>query len=243
MDTYASKNLTPPKEDSGIGWKMVVRFILVSALMPLILFAAAGSFDWWQAWIFTIVTILGSFGSRYLLFRKNPALFAERGRFTEAENVQSWDRLIAPIIAIVGPLAVLIVAGLDKRNGWSSDMALIWPLVGTLMLVLGMGVSTWAMLANPFFSSVVRIQQDRGQTVITSGPYRIVRHPAYSSGILVWLGTPVMLGALWALIPAVGMIILCVLRTALEDRTLQAELPGYKDYTQQTRYRLLPGVW
>ncbi len=243
MNTSIPENLKSLRAGPAMNWRTVLRFVIVGAVVPLLLFAAAGRFDWWQAWFYTIVAVGSGFGSRYLLFRKNPALIAERARFTNAENIKSWDKRIVTIIAVVGPLAVYIVAGLDKRNGWSPEMAPGWTLVGILMLILGLVFSTWAMLVNPFFSSVVRIQHDRGQTVTTAGPYRIVRHPGYSGGIVAWLGMPVLLGTLWAFVPAGIVIVLYIVRTSLEDRALQAELPGYTEYTQNTRYRLLPGVW
>ena len=99
------------------------------------------------------------------------------------------------------------------------------------------------MLENPYFTSVVRIQKDRGQKVITTGPYRFIRHPAYWQSVVWWLITPVILGTLWALIPALLMIVGIIVRTVLEDRTLLAELAGYTEYAQHVRYRLLPGVW
>jgi protein-S-isoprenylcysteine O-methyltransferase Ste14 len=170
-------------------------------------------------------------------------LIAERARFTSAEGIKSWDKVLVLIIGIIGPLAVFLVAGLDERNAWSPEVALALQIAAIVPFILGAALATWAMLENPFFSSVVRIQKERGQSVISSGPYRFVRHPSYSGSILSWLVTPVMLGTLWAFIPAILIIVLLVIRTALEDRTLQAELNGYADYARQTRYRLLPGVW
>jgi len=116
-------------------------------------------------------------------------------------------------------------------------------VIGAIVLVLSSLFGTWAMLANRFFSAVVRIQTDRGHTVVTTGPYRFVRHPGYAAGVLGYLAMPLLLNSLWASILALLTIALIIVRTKLEDDTLQAELPGYVDYTQQTRYRLLPGVW
>ena len=104
-------------------------------------------------------------------------------------------------------------------------------------------IGVWSMAANAFFSMIVSIQKDRGHTVVTDGPYRYVRHPGYAGSILFTIATPLVLGSLWAFIPCGLAAALFVVRTALEDRTLQEELPGYKEYAQQTRYRLLPGIW
>lgn len=243
MNTYTSKNVTPTQTDTAINWKRGSVFIFLVVLMGLVPFAAAGRLDWWQAWVYSIAMMGMNLLSRYLVFRKNPELVAERFRFTAAKGIEWWDKLLAPFIAFVGPLLVVVVAGLDKRNAWSPDVSLTLQIPALILFPLGAAFGTWAMLQNPFFSSVVRIQKERGQTVITSGPYRFVRHPAYSGNILWWGGIPVALGTLWAFIPVLLIIIGLVIRTALEDRTLQAELPGYKAYAEHVRYRLLPGVW
>jgi protein-S-isoprenylcysteine O-methyltransferase Ste14 len=243
MNTYASQNLTPPQADSGVDWKVLVRFALVAMLIPLILFVVAGRFDWWQGWFYTLTVIVVSFVSRYILLVKNPELIAERAHFTQSEGIKAWDKRLVVLIAIVGPLVFMITAGLDKRFGWSAEVPLVWQLGAIVVFLLGYAFATWALIVNKFFSSVVRIQTERGHTVVTSGPYRFVRHPGYSGGIVSWLMSPIVLGTLWAFIPAGVVIVLTIVRTALEDRTLQAELMGYKEYAQRTRYRLLPGVW
>jgi protein-S-isoprenylcysteine O-methyltransferase Ste14 len=112
-----------------------------------------------------------------------------------------------------------------------------------VITALGYSLGTWATLVNRFFSAVVRIQRDRGHTVVSSGPYRLIRHPGYAGAVVTSLATPLLLGSLWALIPAVLAVCTLIIRTALEDRTLQEELEGYHDYTARVRYRLLPGVW
>ena len=243
MNTQPSNNLAATKTNTPIDWKVVVRFGIVGLLVPMIPILLAGRLDWWQAWMYVVLSVLPAVGSRVMLFRRNPDLIAERARFTQAEGIKRWDKAIVMLIAIVGPLIVMVVAGLDKRYSWSLEVAL-WPqLIAILIFVLGYVLALWAMLANPFFSSVVRIQKDRGQTVVSAGPYRFIRHPSYSGAMVGWVVTPVMLGTLWALVPVALVIALYVVRTALEDRTLQAELPGYREYAQRVRYRLLPGVW
>jgi protein-S-isoprenylcysteine O-methyltransferase Ste14 len=148
-----------------------------------------------------------------------------------------------PLVAIYGPLVTLVVAGLDRRWGWRPEVPWVWALIGAALLVLASAFAAYAMLTNRFFSAVVRIQRERGHTVVTAGPYRWVRHPGYAGGVACHLAMPILLGSLWALIPGVLTAGLTVLRTALEDRTLRAELPGYSEYARRTRYRLLPGVW
>ena len=220
-----------------------MRFTLVAVLLPLLLFVSAGRVDWWQGWAYAILAILISLISRYVLFLKNPQLIEERARFTQSEGTKDWDKKLVVWIAIIGPLAFMITAGLDKRFGWSPELALPLQLSAMIVFVLGYALATWAMTVNTFFSSVVRIQSERGHTVVDTGPYRFVRHPSYIGGIVSLLASPILLGSLWSYIPIGIIVILTVVRTALEDRTLQAELPGYADYARHTRYRLLPGVW
>jgi protein-S-isoprenylcysteine O-methyltransferase Ste14 len=222
---------------------MVVRMVIIAVLFPLAPILIAGRFDWWQAWVYVVLCVVPALGSRYVLFRRNPSLLAERARFTQAEGIKRWDKTIVTLIAILIPFVVMIIAGLDKRYGWSPEGALWLQLVAIAIFLLGYALATWAMLTNPFFSSVVRIQKDRGQQVVSAGPYRFIRHPAYSGSLIGWVVTPIILGTLWALVPVALLIALYIARTALEDRALQAELPGYREYAQQVGYRLLPGVW
>jgi protein-S-isoprenylcysteine O-methyltransferase Ste14 len=136
-----------------------------------------------------------------------------------------------------------IVAGLDFRNSWSSGIGMAGQIVALLSVIAGYALVVWATGVNAFFSQVVRIQAERGHTVISNGPYQYVRHPPYVGMILVMLASPIMLGSWWALIPGAFSAVLMIIRTSLEDRTLQAELPGYIEYAQRVRYRLVPGVW
>ena len=136
-----------------------------------------------------------------------------------------------------------LVAGLDVRFGWAGDLGVAWHVAGAVMLAVGLELASWAMIANAYFSTAVRIQSDRGHTVCSTGPYRFVRHPGYVGFILQSIGVPFLLGSLWALIPAITAAVLIVVRTSLEDRTLQAELPGYQDYIRNVHYRLSPGIW
>jgi protein-S-isoprenylcysteine O-methyltransferase Ste14 len=144
---------------------------------------------------------------------------------------------------IIVAIVMLIIAGLDKRFEWSPNLPLLLHITAFVITALGYSLGTWATSVNRFFSAVVRIQRDRGHTVVSSGPYRLIRHPGYAGAVVTSLATPLLLGSLWALIPAVLAVCLIIIRTALEDRTLQEELEGYHDYAERVRYRLLPGVW
>lgn len=243
MNTQMTQEESPQSPTTVIDWKMFVRFSLAALMMPILLFLAAGRVDWWQAWVYTILVIGLSFGSRYIMFLFHPDLFAERARFIQSEGVKDWDKHIVLWISIILPNVFMLTAGLDKRFGWSAEMTIPVQLLALLVFLMGFALTTWAMIVNAFFSSVVRIQTERGQHVVTTGPYQFVRHPGYIGSMIAWLVSPIMLGSFWSFIPVGMLIVLYVIRTVLEDRTLQAELSGYKDYAEHVRYRLIPGLW
>lgn len=223
--------------------RAAIRFILMLTTLCGALFLAAGTFAWPLGWTYVAITLLGTAASRLLVLRRHPDLLQERASYASKADAKSWDRTLVPLVAVIGPLVMQVVAGLHRRFGWMPPWPgwLAWG--GLALIVAGWAAGTWAMVANRFFSAVVRIQTERGHATITAGPYRWLRHPAYAGGILANLGLPFMLAAPWALIPAAITSALIVWRTHLEDRTLLAELPGYAAYAQRTRYRLLPGVW
>ncbi len=224
----------------------VVRWLAQSGVLILILaaslFISSGSLGWAMAWVLVGLYAASTIVQALVLIPNNPELLAERTGI-KLDPTKKWDRPLAGIVSLWGPVATQIVAGLNVRFGWSPQTPFALQVAAVAIAVLGMFLSIWAMASNRFFYGFVRIEKDRGHTVATGGPYRYVRHPGYAGGILFALATPLILGALWAFIPAVLTMCLLVVRTALEDRTLQDELDGYAEYAQQTRYRLLPGVW
>ena len=212
-------------------------------LLAAIFFLGSGRLDWWMAWAYLGETVVNVVLSSLILMHKNPDMIAERLHPAEPEGVKAWDRMLVRIVAVYGPMLTWIAAALDKRFAWSPPLGLALQIVALAVVALGNLVTGWAMVANRYFSAVVRLQEDRGQTVCDTGPYRTVRHPGYVGSILVNLATPLALGSPWALVPGVLTACLTVIRTALEDRTLRDELDGYGDYAQRVRYRLLPGIW
>ena len=218
---------------------MTVVVVVVAPFLPMII---SGQWDWWQAWAYALASILSFVLSRAIVARVHPDLIAERARFMEAKDTKPWDKILAPLLGI-GSILVLLVAGLDRSYGWSSPFSLIANILALTGIVIGYAFSSWALVANRFFSGTVRIQTERGHHVVSSGPYRLIRHPGYAGGLLGYVLIPVLLDSLWAFIPAGLLAAVMVVRTALEDRTLQAELPGYAAYAQKTRCRLIPGVW
>lgn len=223
--------------------RAAIRFLLMLLILCGMLFLAAGTLDWPMGWVYVALTLSATLASRLLVFRRHPDLLKERASFAEKRDAKPWDAVLVQFVAVIGPTVIQVVAGLNYRFSWPPALPLWLALVALLLVIAGWAIGTWAMVTNRFFSAVVRIQTDRGHTVVAGGPYRWVRHPAYAGGVIANLAVPLMLGSAWALIPGVLTAGLTVLRTRLEDRTLQAELPGYADYAQRTRYRLLPGVW
>jgi protein-S-isoprenylcysteine O-methyltransferase Ste14 len=214
--------------------------ILGIAVMGVALFWSAGRIDWWAAWAAIVVWLAFYTAMDILLLRFNPELMAER--LAPPKGAKKWDRAIMSIFRLT-TLVRYILAGLDQRNGWTVGFPVSAQMAGLIVCVLGYALLAWAMTSNTFFSQIVRIQSERGHAVITQGPYRYVRHPAYIGMILFEPAMSILLAS-WPAIIAGGLCsILLILRTALEDRTLQAELPGYEDYSHQVRYRLLPGIW
>jgi protein-S-isoprenylcysteine O-methyltransferase Ste14 len=218
--------------------KRLVQVVVQFLILAVILFVSAGRLNWVWAWAYLGVGV-GILAINALVMP--PELIAERGKMGK-EDVKGWDRAFAAL-NIVPTFGLLVVAGLDEQFDWSPQLAPAVHLAGLALIALGQGLFTWAMVSNKFFSTMVRIQADRDHTVASGGPYRYVRHPGYVGYIVSSLATPVALGSLWALIPAGIVMFLFVVRTALEDKTLLEELNGYAAYAQQTRYRLLPGVW
>jgi protein-S-isoprenylcysteine O-methyltransferase Ste14 len=223
----------------GIG--RLVQVLVGTIGMGVVLFVTAGRWDWVAAWVLMAEYSLTVMTFGLWVARKNPDLINERGRI--AANVKGWDKILMSLYTLM--LVVLfVVAGLDAgRFGWST-MPLAVQALGFLAIFAAMVLTYWVMLSNPFLSSFVRIQDDRGHQVASTGPYRYVRHPMYVGVILLFgVGTPLLLGSWWALAPGAATTFIFIVRTALEDRTLRAELPGYAEYAQRVRYRLLPGVW
>jgi protein-S-isoprenylcysteine O-methyltransferase Ste14 len=233
-DQKAVQTLTPSQ------W---IRLIVVYLFIPLLLLATGGDVGWWQAWAFSLLIVAAGIGGRIWAERRHPGLLAERQNFEKAPGVKPWDKVLAPLMAVSVSFPLFIVAGLDHRFGWSPVFSIWLNILGFIVIALGYGFAVWALVENRFFAGVVRIQTDRGHTVCDSGPYRIVRHPGYAGNILALPGLVLALSSVWTIIPAALALIITTARTALEDRTLRDELPGYADYVQRVRYRLIPGIY
>lgn len=222
--------------------RLLFMVAIVYLFVPLVLMACAGDFGWWQAWVYSLVVFAAGVGGRIWSELQHPGLMAERVKFGKSD-VKRWDKILSPLMSFSVGFPMVIVAGLDHRFSWTTPFALWVNLVGLLLVGLGYAVAIWAMIVNSFFSTVVRIQKERGHVVCDTGPYRIIRHPGYAGNLLALFGIVMALDSLWALIPAIAALVIVLIRTTLEDQTLRAELPGYREYTCRVRYRLFPGIY
>jgi len=215
----------------------IVFLVLIQAV---VLFVSVWRLSWWNAWAYLALYLAYLGFNAVVLLGKHKDLVEERSRV--GEGAKSWDKVIA-ILTGIGGISTLILAGLDERLGWAGSLPPGVQIAGLLLLAASYPLFTWAMVSNRYFSAIVRIQSDRGHVVQSGGPYRYVRHPGYLSLLVSYLMIPLALGSLWAEIPAVLLVINLLVRTTLEDRTLQNELEGYLAYASRVRYRLIPGIW
>ena len=228
-------------DDNKIGNLKIALLTIFTILATVaIVFLPAGRITYWQGWVFCGIIILITV-VQLALFLDQTDLVKERMK--PGLGVKWWDKIFFALFKPIS-LAIIVVAALDAgRFGWSTELPTIVYLISYPVFLLSIFILTWGMKTNRFFSSMVRIQTDRGHTVITDGPYRFVRHPGYTGGILMLISIPLILGSLWGLIPAGATTALLLIRTVFEDKTLKNELSGYAEYAKVVRYRLFPGIW
>jgi protein-S-isoprenylcysteine O-methyltransferase Ste14 len=220
--------------------RFVVQWLGLIVLLAALVFVPAGRVDAPMAWV-----LLGVYGAFLLAFGiifsgQDPGLVKERSK--PGPGVKSWDQVWIRVYGVFF-FAFFVVGGLDIRFNGPYTVPLGLQIAGLLLFVAGLALAWWAMSVNTFFSRMVRVQEDRGHHVITSGPYRFVRHPGYLMAVVLWPGAALALGSWWALAPAFTIVALYVYRTAREDRVLREELAGYAEYAKKVRYRLAPGIW
>src|SRR4030042_6459815 len=241
------QTMNEPKDSSGTmtpnaALLKTLAGILASLIFIIVLlFAGAGRLNWKLGWLFVVVWGLLK-GVFILLLRwHDPALLVERA--TRPKNTQPYERVIVPVYFVFS-FGTILVAGLDGgRFRWSGEMPIALIIISYSIYLLGNGLASWAVSANPYFSSESRLQVERNQEVTRLGPYRFVRHPAYLATIIIWPVTGLCLESWYAAIPGLLAALMMFIRTVYEDRMLHTELSGYTDYTQQVRYRLFPGIW
>ena len=206
----------------------------------LVLFISAGRIDYWQGWIYLIISLI-MFTLGYTLLKPSPDLLTERDK--PGEGAKQWDKIILGL-SFLFSLVLYIIAGLDSgRYHWSPDFSKGILIAGILLTAAGQLIFLVAQKQNKFFSSTIRVQKERKHTVCDTGLYKVIRHPAYSGSIVQSSGFILLIGSLWCLIPATALIMLTLVRTYKEDKILLDELKGYREYSAKTRFRLIPFIW
>ncbi|MBZ9659597.1 isoprenylcysteine carboxylmethyltransferase family protein [Mesorhizobium sp. ESP-6-4] len=221
--------------------RLVFQTFVWFGIMGVLLFLSAGTLHWTGAWVYIVVMVGLSLTMGIALAWRDPGLMNERLRPPIQKTQTAADKILLSIL-LLGIFAWLVLMGLDYRFGWSA--APVWvQVIGALVLLVGIWVCYLTMLENSFAAPVVKIQDERGQKVITTGPYSYVRHPMYAGAILYFAGTALLLGSWWGLASVLVFIVLLGIRTFIEERTLRTGLRGYDDYAARVRYRLIPMVW
>jgi protein-S-isoprenylcysteine O-methyltransferase Ste14 len=226
------------KKSASVIQKWWIGIFVTLLFLGVILFVTSGKLTWLMAWFYLAIVLVIKVVNAITI---ESSLMEERAQ--PKEGTKKWDIFLASFVAVVGPISTLILAGLDIRFGWSHGITLGFQIVGIVFIILGGLLVNWAMAANQFFSSTVRIQSDRNHSVSTQGPYQYLRHPGYIGAIIGIMMTPLMLGSWVAFIPAILVVCGYIVRTGLEDMVLHIELEGYADYAKKVRYRLFPGIW
>jgi protein-S-isoprenylcysteine O-methyltransferase Ste14 len=220
--------------------KLLIKGLVTNIIFTVILFVCAGRINYTQGWIFLSANVLTTL-MNFFTIRKNSELINERSNL--GEGVKSWDKLLLGLSAVIY-LIIIVIAGLDSgRFLWTTNFSWIISISGVAIMIIGQIIFLTARSQNKFFSSVMRIQKERGHVVCNTGLYKTVRHPGYSGMILSLIGLPLITTSIWSTIPTLIAIILLLIRTSLEDKTLKIELDGYDEYSKKTRYKLIPLIW
>jgi protein-S-isoprenylcysteine O-methyltransferase Ste14 len=218
----------------------LIKHFFGTFLFFTIIFISAGRIYYWQGLVYVIIGLIMGL-LNYTVFRIDSELLKERSK--PGDGTKKWDKIILGLSLLV-TISMYVIAGLDSgRYHWSMNFHWSLYLLGIILTISGQLLFLIAQKQNVFFSSTVRIQTDREHKVCETGLYKIVRHPAYLGSVIQSLGFPLLFGSLWSIIPVCLMIILLITRTNLEDKTLKNELKGYVEYSDKTRYRILPYVW
>lgn len=228
--------MTETRLPPGLLKTLLLRLVLGLPMITLLVILPAGTWHYWQGWMYLATLIAPMFVVFFYLLKNDPALLERRMRLREKESAQK--KIIA--VSYVYFLVAFVLPGLDVRYGWSQVPPLV-SIVADVFVFAGYMIFVWVLRVNSFLSRIVEVAED--QKVISTGPYALVRHPMYVGVIVMYLASPVALGSYWALLPACLIIPLLAARILNEEEVLHRELAGYGEYTQKVKYRLLPGVW
>ena len=221
--------------------RIALRLLMAFVGMSVAFFGSAGTLAWFQAWLYIVIQVSFWTVTAVWMKKHNPQLLKERMVFLKPA-AKNWDKIIIVASTLVF-IPYLLVPGLDAvRYRWSTVPPAV-AVLGFVGVIFALFVMAWVIRVNAYLTRFVEVQRERGHKVITSGPYRYVRHPMYASLIILLYSIPVALGSLWTLIPASILTLLFVIRTYFEDQTLHEELEGYNSYSTKVKYRLLPGIW
>ena len=220
--------------------KLYLKSLAIFLVFIMMTFLIAGRLTYWQGWVFNIFNIIFILLTFILLNDRKDVI---KERLKPGKGIKPWDRMYYMVSTPLFFLMFFLSIADGARILWNPTVPFSLIIFGISLYCLGQTILLWAKRTNRFFSSVVRIQTDRNQTVCMEGPYRFIRHPGYLGGLVFTIGTPLMLGSYWGLLPAVLSLVVLIWRTSLEDSTLRKELPGYLHYTTLVKYRLIPYVW
>ena len=226
------------------GVKVLVGTFLGPFIQVALLFISAGRVNILQGWVYLVVSFIGMFGGIMLVGIVNPELLNHRGQWEKKKDTKPWDKVLLIVFGLTAFYILPVIVGLDIRFQWSwSYLGFYSTIAGIVLFLVGSVIIHWAMIVNTHFETSVRIQNDRGHKVITTGPYKIVRHPGYVGAILWAVATPLIIGSIVGLIPAGIACFVLIIRTWLEDKTFHSELNGYVEYAGRVKCRLFPGIW
>ena len=230
------KSELTPQELKSLIKKIIKRFSLVPIVLGLLILVPAGTFNFWQVYVYLAVLVIPMIFVLFYFLKNDPLFLERRTRAKEKEKAQKIIQIVFSVIFLSG----FVIPGLDKRFGWS-DIPINFVLITDIIILLGYLLIFFVFRQNSYASRVVEV--DKSQKVITTGLYRIVRHPMYLGVLIMYIPTPVALGSYWGLIPMATIPLAIVFRILNEEKVLSNDLPGYKEYCQKTRHRLIPLIW
>jgi len=222
--------------------KLLASFVYL-AFFPVILFVLAGDWRWIEGWLFSVIFLLMSFGTLVYLYFHDPELLVERFGSPVQEGQKPWDKVLLSLFFLEFLVWFAIMPIDARRRGWSPTFPLWIKIAGTLLLLLASFLLFEALKENTFAAPVVKMQKERGQKVISTGLYSIVRHPMYAGATLLFISAPLLLGSVYGLIMGFVLIVTIAIRSVGEEAMLKQELPGYREYMQKVKWRMIPFIF